>query len=85
MVARGEVHQIAGRQQGLRPESLGQLSMRQHAPNLLHERSVHTLSYPVVLRGLGGGGLVSDALLLEEASELPPRTHPRCPSGQPSL
>ena len=45
--------------------------MFQHAPNLLHECPVLMLSNPIVLRGLGGSGLVPDALRMEETSELP--------------
>ena len=71
MVAWGEVHQIIGRQQGLRPKGFGQLSMHQHASNLLYDHLIHVLNNPIVLRDLGGSGLVPDALYMEEASELP--------------
>ena len=70
MVIKGEVHHVAGHQQGLYQKCLGKLCMCQHASNLLHKHHDHPLSYPIVLWGLGGSCLMYDSLSLEEAPEL---------------
>ncbi len=62
---------VVGSVDGLRPQLLGQTSLREHGPGSFAQLpAVEALSDTILLTGARNSGLVTDALALEVGSEL---------------